>query len=498
MGIQLPGVRDVEGAIAIWRAGDARLASLLERYEGAADALRHYGLILWDQGKPETAAQIFTGAVALVPQDARIWTDLAGALNASGELHQAAACMEEALFRDKMQADGWLRLGSIRSALDDAAGAEQALTTALALDPDLTDARLSLALLFFHGKRFAEAAEHFRAVLQTDAARNPAVQACYGQTLSHLGDFARAAAALDIAIALEPDNRVVALKRAEVQFIADLIAGPLDAAQTACQASTILTAAELATIERRAFHLLAAFGHTDAALRLGAARLEAVPDDAECAYLLAVLRGEVLQHAPDAYVTAFFDKFADEFDKQLVGMLGYTAFKQLADLVEAHATHLDRILDLGCGTGLAGPLLAKPGRHLVGLDLSPGMLDKARARDRYDVLIAAEAGAYLADKTAVFDLIFAADVLIYVGALDALLMRVANALMPDGLFAFTIETSVEADLTLLPSGRFAHRLAHILALAAGSGFAVVATEAIQIRYETHGFVAGELVVLRRI
>ena len=497
MGIQLPGVPEVEGAIALWR-NDSQFAALLERYDRAADALRHYGLILWDQGKPETAAQVFTGAVALVPQDARIWADLAGALNASGQLPQAAACMEEALFRDKMHAEGWLRLGSIRSALDDSAGAEQALKTALAINPGLTDARLSLGLVFFHLKRFDEAERHLHEVLKTDVATNAAVQACYGQTLSHLGDFTGAAAALTVSIALEPDNRVVALKLAQVQFIADVMAGPLEAAIAACRASPFVTDKDFATIGRQAFHLLAAFGHQDAALRLGEARLAATPDDPECAYLLDVLRGEALQRSPDAYVASFFDQFADEFDKQLVDVLGYTAFQQLAALVESHATHLERILDLGCGTGLAGPLLAKPGRHLVGLDLSPGMLDKARARICYDSLIAAEAVAYLADKTAAFDLVFAADVLIYVGAMDAVLHRVSQALAPGGLFAFTIETSSGADLELLPSGRFAHRLGAVLDLAAAASFATVATETIQIRYETNGFVTGELVLLRRV
>jgi predicted TPR repeat methyltransferase len=477
MGIQLPGVPEVEAAIEVWRAGDARLATLLGRYEAAADALRHYGLILWDQGAPEAATQIFTGAAALGPQDARIWTDLAGALNASGQLHQAAACMEEALFRDKMQADGWLRLGSIRSALDDGPGAEAALQTALAIDPALTDARLSLGLVYFGG--------------------NAVVQACYGQALSHTGDFAGAAAALTIATALDAANRVVALKRVQAQFIADLIAGPFDEAVAACRRDPAVTPKDVATIARQAFHLLAAFGHTDKALQLGAYRLAETPDDAECAYILDVLRGKTLERTPDAYVTAFFDQFAEEFDTQLVGVLGYTAYQQLAALVDAHATGLERILDIGCGTGLAGPLLAKPGRHLVGLDLSPGMLDKARARDCYDMLIAAEAVAYLADQRAAFDCIFAADVLIYVGAMDALMARVAAALTPGGLFAFTIETSADADLALLPSGRFAHRPAHVLAQAAACGLAVVTTETIQLRYETQGFVTGELVVLRR-
>jgi predicted TPR repeat methyltransferase len=330
-----------------------------------------------------------------------------------------------------------------------------------------------------------------------EVGQNAAVHACYGQALSHCGDFPGAAVALARSIGLEPDHRVVGLKLAQVRFIAAIIAGPVDAATAACRASSFVTAAEFDTISRRAFHLLGAFGHTDAAIRLGAVRLAEAPDDPERVFLLDVLRGAALQRAPDAYVASFFDQFAEQFDTQLTGTLAYTAFQDLATLVETHAKTLVRILDLGCGTGLAGPLLAKPGRHLVGLDLSPAMLEKARVRGCYDALIEAEGLAYLADKTAVFDLIFAADVLIYVGALDLVMTTVAQALTPGGLFAFTLETSLGADLALLPSGRFAHRLAHVLGLGAEAGFGVVATESVQIRYETHGFVAGALVVLRR-
>ena len=59
----------------------------------------------------------------------------------------------------------------------------------------------------------------------------------------------------------------------------------------------------------------------------------------------------------------------------------------------------ERILDLGCGTGLAAPYLSTFGGHLVGVDISPRMLEKARERKVYNRLIESEAVAYLANAT---------------------------------------------------------------------------------------------------
>ena len=505
MGIELPDQGAVETAIDRWRVADPRLAALFERYDDAPRALRHYGLILWDEGDPQAAARILTGAVTLARADFRLWTDLAGALNAAGQIREAAACMEESLTLDARQTDGWVRLGTIRSALADEAGAEQALETALAIDPASTDARLSLGLLLFQGKRFGSAVEHLRAALRAsvDLQANAAVQACYGQALSHCGAFAEAAAALGAATDLEPGNAVMVLKQAQAQFIADLIAGAsVETAAMVCGSHPLLTASDRETIGRNGFHLLSAFGHTTAAIRLGEARLAAAPGDPERAYLLAVVRGEDLRRAPDAYVATFFDQFADAFDKQLVDVLRYSAHEHLAGLVDeivvATRPELRRLLDLGCGTGLAAPLLARPGRHLTGVDLSSRMLEKARARGGYDDLVQAEAVSFCTGKPDAFDLVFAADVLIYVGDPEALVAAVAQSLVPGGLFAFTIETSDGADLALLPSGRFAHGLAPVLALAARVGLRMVTTKTIALRFETNGFVDGALIVLAKI
>ena len=75
------------------------------------------------------------------------------------------------------------------------------------------------------------------------------------------------------------------------------------------------------------------------------------------------------------------------------------------------------VLDAGCGTGWCGPLLRPYARRLTGVDLSPAMIEKARARQVYDDLIVAELTAYLAAAAGSYDLIASADTLVYFGDL---------------------------------------------------------------------------------
>ena len=74
-------------------------------------------------------------------------------------------------------------------------------------------------------------------------------------------------------------------------------------------------------------------------------------------YLFDAVAGEKLDRAPSDYLVAYFDRFADTFDKQLVEVLGYDVPEKLSSMVEGYGGRLPRVLDLGCGTGLAGPRL---------------------------------------------------------------------------------------------------------------------------------------------
>ena len=67
----------------------------------------------------------------------------------------------------------------------------------------------------------------------------------------------------------------------------------------------------------------------------------------------------------------------------MLGELNYRAhliLRELADLVLIETPSALDILDLGCGTGSTGAAFAPIARRLDGVDLSPRMIEQARAR----------------------------------------------------------------------------------------------------------------------
>ncbi len=212
-------------------------------------------------------------------------------------------------------------------------------------------------------------------------------------------------------------------------------------------------------------------------------------------HLLSALAGATTAAAPAAYTRALFDGFAGDFDRRLVDELGYRLPAVLAARIKALQSRRDlRVLDLGCGTGLCGSQLAGCCASLTGIDLSPAMLAKARARQLYDVLVEQDIAGWLqAAPAAAFDVVIAADVLIYIGELNEIFAAVARALERGGLFLFSIELASSGDFKLETSGRYAHAPDYIRRLAAASGLDEVETFAQHIR----GDVGGSVFVLRK-
>ncbi|MBU2357825.1 MAG: magnesium protoporphyrin IX methyltransferase, partial [Alphaproteobacteria bacterium] len=99
-----------------------------------------------------------------------------------------------------------------------------------------------------------------------------------------------------------------------------------------------------------------------------------------------------------------------------------------------------RVLDAGCGTGAASVAMAERGAEVVGVDISPALIDIARRRmpDHLADRITWVAGDMLDATHGTFDHAIAMDSLIYYGAPDiaALLGRAAPRIT--GRFAFTL------------------------------------------------------------
>ncbi|RAP40545.1 methyltransferase type 12 [Rhodovulum viride] len=177
----------------------------------------------------------------------------------------------------------------------------------------------------------------------------------------------------------------------------------------------------------------------------------------------------VAEAMPAAFVEALFDDYAPRFDLSLVERLDYRAPELLRQALAGR--RFGRAMDLGCGTGLAGEAFRDRCDRLEGVDLSAGMLAQAEAKGIYDRLEKHDLAA-LEIGAARYDLILAADVFVYLGALERILGWCAGSLAPGGVLAFTVEAAVpgEAPLTLRESRRFAHAPAYLRAVLAAAGF----------------------------
>lgn len=241
---------------------------------------------------------------------------------------------------------------------------------------------------------------------------------------------------------------------------------------------------------------LAGLGRNEEAVTLLERAQQREPDNAIVAFYLASVRGETPATQPPELVQGIFDGYADHFDHQLVGQLKYRVPRRVAEIIRARGRDRFDLLDLGCGTGLMGVYLGKPNGKLVGVDLSPRMLERAKRHKIYSELKQSDLLSVLRETTpASFDVVTANDVFIYVGDLAAVVPACFEVLRPGGALIFSCEAAEETEgaLVLRPSKRYAHSRTSIQALCRNVGFASCEIETIDVRLENNvpipGFIA---------
>jgi predicted TPR repeat methyltransferase len=231
--------------------------------------------------------------------------------------------------------------------------------------------------------------------------------------------------------------------------------------------------------------------------------LEQDPEDSRGArILLARLdRGRTPLQASHAQMQSIYNARAHFWDQES---------RYFGHLLVAQALqdHVDRatldILDIGCGTGLVGALVRPLARTLDGVDLSAGMLEKAREKSIYDRLEQADIVSFLSAHKDSYDAILGAAILIHFGDLGPILQAAAQSLRANGLFIFTLfpngssDFAVAASDRLAQSGCYAHSAAYVERLAVACGFsAAVLKEAVHEHDPEGNPVQGFVTVLRR-
>lgn len=468
--------QNLDRALAHHRAGRLAEAEAIYRTILAArpdhpDALHMLGLLAFQCGQAEAAVELIGRAVEIKSGDPFSWNNLGAACRAMGKLDVAGDCFRRAAQLKPDYAEAHGNLGGVLKATGYAEEAAACYRRALKLDPRNSALLNNLGNALGELGRADEAADCYRQAIAANPG-NAEAHNNLGVALAARGDKEAAAASYRRAIAARPDYADAHLNLGNA--LKDL--GRLEEA-AACYREVV--------------------------------RLD--PANGIAPHLLAALTGGEAERAPDAYVAGVFDHYADDFDAHLTGNLGYRVPERLVAALERHGRPAGArkwdVLDLGCGTGLAGAAIAPLAATLVGVDLSSKMLDKARQRGLYARLAQADLLTAMAGEAAAsYDVILAADVFVYLGRLDDVVAESARLLRPGGLFAFSVE-AIEAlpaasqggprDFVLNDKGRFAHAAAYIERLAADHALRLLELTALETRLEGGKPVQGWLAVLGR-
>jgi predicted TPR repeat methyltransferase len=412
-----------------------------------------------------------------------------------GEIEQAIASFMTAISIDPNAKITYLELGSALSCLHRLDESLACCDAAIAIDPSFIEAHEDRGSILRAMGRFQESLESYTKALSI----NPTS----ARSLFHLGKFELAihSARNEIASAVHMvrfDSRLRSLYQVLLESLIAL--------KRPGEAVSVLEEATSDRADEAHLHLLLGrayleVGDTARASESFSEAHRLNPNDklTKC-YLAQLGEGESSDDDVRNYVKELFDHYAERFDEDLLENLGCRIPWLINDAFRRHANVGDSpltILDLGCGTGLCGPLFADIKERLVGIDLSPEMVKKAERLGVYDELIIGDIVEEMAGLQPLFHLVIAADTVVYIRDLAPVYSAANRILRPNGLLIFSIESSEGSDVSVRASMRVAHSEEYVRSLAAEESLEELDIADAVLRYDGGQAIRGKIVVLRK-
>ncbi len=412
-----------------------------------------------EQGDAQAAAFAFGQARLAGLDTAAVYQHLGIAQLAAGNLDEAIAAFQTAAQKDSNDAATWHLLALAHRHRNDAKEVRKCLNKALEIDPHRASAWCALGAMDAEAGNYDIAAGLFKKAIKANP-NYPTAHHALGRALELAGRRDESLEAFGQALRASRNKA-----RPSLPGLGSRNATSLPDAMAALEEKMT----SLRTIEIH--HALAANADIFSPVQ--------VPSNA---------------------LANLFDRYAENFDAHLQGQLQYRAPELLAEAIGAARTDERRwdILDLGCGTGLCGPLLKPIAASLAGVDLSANMIEKCKARGVYDRLGVGDLVATLNDNASAFDLLVAADVFLYLGDLTPAFEAATRALRPGGMLAFTVEAGGGDRYHLQRKTlRYTHAEPYLKRLASIHGFEEVSFKTNVLRVENEKPVAGYVVVLQK-
>jgi predicted TPR repeat methyltransferase len=415
----------------------------------------------------------------------------------SGDANAAESFYKRALRYNPRHLDANYLLGTLYAERGDLISALKFLKSAAEINPRSHMVQNNLGNIYQMTRRFDEAIVCYQRALTAEP-NMPEVYNNLGNIYKNLEQFEEAETYYRRAILLRPDFVACYCNLGSVLRKLKKFTDGIDAYRKAL---------ELSPAYKLAYEGLGICyketGARDEAIECFNRYLEIDPTgESEVKLWLALLKGtEVPDRYPASVMITTYEKKAENWDLyiQRPGMefLGPQHVHEMLQKLNLPQQQQFAALDIGCGTGICGEYLRGYAKHLVGVDLSPHMLEQAQKKGLYDELECLDAVAYMQNCKATFDLAVASGVLILFGDLKQVFQATAGLLKSGGLFVFTLYRSEIESVSVRHNLHFAHSETYIRETALAAGFEVARLDDEVHEYELGEAQAGWLVALRK-
>ena len=435
---------------------------------GAIEAKFGEALKLHRQGKTIAARRLYLAILRARPNHPGALHFLGFLAHQSGDSETAVRLMRTAIQHQPDYANAIKNLGNVLLETEQFSEAEKSYRKVIDLKPDDATAYSNLCVALRHQDRYKESIKAGRNAVSL-VSDYPVAWFNLGNTYKVARDYKNAIECYEQAIRIDPEFS--------------------PAHDSLCQ--SIFRLEKKGYLSRKTWKKsIRAYEHW----------LQCVPDSPVAAFMLKAMKGEEdLTRAPDTVIRSLFDQSAPNFEHRL-GTLEYKVPELIGATLGrrlAKPGGMLAVLDGGCGTGLCAPFLRPYASNLTGVDLSSGMLEKARSRRLYDKLIETELTSYLAEHPLAFDLIVFSDTLCYFGDLAEIMTASAGALRPGGVLAYSAERMTWKNdakgYRLHPHGRYSHSKSYLASLMSAEGFSEAEFTDVTLRMEIGEKVAGLIV-----
>jgi predicted TPR repeat methyltransferase len=419
-------------------------------------------------------------------------------LHKRGYLSEASIIYDEILEIAPESADALHYKGLIQHQLGESEIAIELIRRALKLAPVYPDALNNLGNILRESGHLEDARDCYRQVLEV-APRHVDTLVNMADVLNGMHQAPEAHEYLNKAMAIDPEHAVLWHTLGKVYRERQMY----DESKYAFEKSIELAPENTEPLKEIA-QILYRSGKQKESVETLQRVLKNSPDDELAKHMIASFGGsQVPDRAPDRYVAQTFDEFATRFDESLA-RLEYKAPQLVGEELKrllGQARRKPGVLDIGCGTGLCGPIVKPIAAALTGVDLSSAMLRRAKRRNVYDKLHEAELTEFMQKSAVTYDAIICVDTFVYFGKLDAAFSAAEAILNSGGYLIFTVErhTSDECadDFRLQHHGRYSHIDDYLERVLKASGLTVQSLTSVVLRMERGAPVNGMLVVARK-